>query len=109
MSQSTKEITASEAWEKLRQGETCQIVDVRETDEYSAGHIAGSTSMPLSALDLRQASSVDKDKTLFLLCKAGGRARKAADIFMTSGVQNIAVIDGGILAWIEAGYPVEQG
>lgn len=108
MSVAINVITASDAWEKLCKGEPCQIVDVREPSEYSAEHIIGSTSLPLSILDPEKTSSLDRSKNIFLLCRAGGRARKAADILAESGLQNIAVIDGGIQAWIAAGCPVEH-
>jgi rhodanese-related sulfurtransferase len=106
MTAEVKEIDVRQAWEKLRTHQACQIIDVRESDEYANKHVAGSLSMPLSSLN-KQLASIDANKEILLLCGLGKRAHKAAEIFIESGITNVEVIDGGLKAWVEAGCPTE--
>ncbi len=84
----------------------CNIVDVRETHEYEAVRISNSILVPLSTFN---ENLVNKKSTNYFLCGIGKRALKAAEYLETLGYKNLYVIDGGIKAWIEAGYPVECG
>ena len=89
-------------------GKKCCIVDVREIPEYQSVRISGSTLIPLSSFD-QNVNKVDKNSSNYFLCGVGKRALKAAEYLETLGYKNLYVIEGGIKAWIEAGYPVECG
>ncbi len=66
------------------------LIDVREVNEYSSGHIPEAVNVPLSTLNSRIAKVVpDHDKTLFVYCLSGARSRKAADILKTMGYGKI--------------------
>ena len=86
----------------------CQIVDVRESFEYQAVRIPGSTLVPLSEFEEKK-NLIDRNCSSHFLCGVGKRALKAAEYLESLGYKDLYVIDGGIKAWIEAGYPVEQG
>ena len=84
------------------------IIDVREPDEYAAGHIEGAVSLPRGVLefkiaDLPAVSSADTD--ILLYCKTGDRAALAAQSLETLGYKNVVSIAGGYDAWTEAGKP----
>lgn len=85
-----------------------QIIDVREIPEYQSVRIKGSKLLPLSCFTER-IKEVDKATSAYFLCGVGKRALKAAEYLESLGYKNLYVIDGGIKAWIEAGFPVESG
>jgi len=83
------------------------FVDVRSTEEYSAGHVPGSKHIPLHTLPLR-AAEIPGDKPVYLICHAGGRSAQAAMFLaQNQGLRNLINVEGGTAAWIAAGYPVE--
>ncbi len=86
----------------------CCLIDVREFPEYQSARISNSVLVPLSNFE-NQINEIDKNSSNYFLCGVGRRALKAAEYLETLGYKNLYVIDGGIKAWIEAGYPVECG
>ena len=101
-------VSIEQILKKLNKKQDCQIIDVREQHEYEKVHIKGAKLIPLSEFDQKY-QSIDKNKPIYLHCGVGGRATKAAEFLLACGYKNLFVIDGGIKAWIEAGYPVECG
>lgn len=77
------------------------LVDVREADEFRAGHIPGAVNAPLSRI---ADAAFPKDKPLFLYCLRGSRSRQAAAILKRSGYQVRSI--GGISAYRG---PIEKG
>jgi len=88
------------------------VIDVRTPVEFAEVHVPQARNEPLDQLDPRslvEAGQVSKDQSVYLLCRSGGRAAKAAQTFLTAGIENPVVVEGGTLAWIEAGLPVTRG
>jgi rhodanese-related sulfurtransferase len=82
------------------------LVDVREAGEYAHAHIDGALPMPLSAFD-PAAVAPPAGKTLIIHCRSGVRCGIAADALRAAGYAGpIGRMAGGIIAWIEAGFPV---
>jgi len=79
------------------------LVDVREADEFEAGHAAGAISIPLSELNERY-SELDKDMEIYCICKSGGRSGQAAGALVDAGYDVTNVI-GGTLDWYGEGLP----
>ena len=81
------------------------LVDVREQDEWDAGHAPQAVHVPLSELAAR-AGEVPTDRPVSIICKAGGRSAQATAHLLGQGsqVRNVA---GGMLAWQQAGLPME--
>ncbi len=73
------------------------LVDVREQDEYKAGHIPGAVNYPLSTLDKTELHW-PKDAVLYVYCLAGTRSRKAVGYLQSQGYTNVKNI-GGIHAY----------
>ncbi|MBW1841062.1 MAG: sulfurtransferase [Deltaproteobacteria bacterium] len=76
------------------------LVDVRQPDEYQAGHIPGSLFIPLSKLIFRF-SDLPRDKEMVFYCHSGGRSMAAASMVSEEGITNQKIynLEGGILAW----------
>lgn len=85
--------------EEYKGTEGALLIDVREANEYSSGHIPEAVNVPLSTLNTSITKVVpDQDKTLFVYCLSGARSRKAADILKTMGYGKVKNI-GGINAY----------
>ncbi len=81
------------------------LLDVREPDEWQAGHIADSQHIPLGQLRERL-GEVPKDKTILAVCRSGNRSDSAARGLRTLGYE-VENLDGGVTAWKRAGLPLE--
>jgi len=85
------------------------IVDVREADEYAAGHLAGAINIPRGLLEFKLSGNPalePRDLNVVLYCKTSGRAALAAVAMQSMGYLNVASIAGGFDAWVAAGKPV---
>jgi rhodanese-related sulfurtransferase len=102
---SITEISVSELKSLLDQG--CLVIDVRETDEYVAGHVLGAVSVPLSVLTENVGAFPD-DVTTYVICQVGGRSMRACEYLEGFGKQVVNVA-GGTGAWIAAGNVVVSG
>lgn len=91
----------------LRGREDVVILDVREQDEWDAGHIPGALFIPMSEIQGRL-SEVPKDKTVIVQCRSGNRSSQVTDYLVQQGFTNVHNMAGGIKAWESAGLPVEQ-
>lgn len=83
------------------------LVDVRESDEYAAGHVPGAQLMPLGVVPVRL-HELPKDRPVYVICEAGGRSAQAAQLMNRAGIDARSVV-GGTGAWIRSGRPVETG
>ena len=103
-----KKATVNEVNKMLGTGGECQVIDVREYSEFSSERIADAQLMPLSNFEKHEAE-IDHSKPVYLMCRSGNRARQAAERLAKKGFSDVHVIEGGMLAWTEAGLPVEKG
>lgn len=89
-------------------GDTDRIMlDVREDDEWSTGHVRGATHIPLGDIPARL-DEIDLDAQLFVICHSSGRSFRVLQYLQQMGYEGTCV-RGGMLAWIEHGKPVESG
>ena len=85
------------------------IVDVREEDEWNAGHIAGAVHIPLKQLETRLPELQQyKDKTIITQCRSGKRSADALEVLKSAGFTNVYSMDGGIMAWSKDGLTMQQ-
>jgi rhodanese-related sulfurtransferase len=94
---------------KQQAGENVFVLDVREPDEFKAGHIEGAVNVPIRTL----AQSLDKlpgDKStpIAIVCKSGIRAAYATMTLKLLGYSNVKDVIGGMLAWEKDGLPVTK-
>ena len=102
------EITIDEFKKVLESSNNCQVIDVREQPEFDFVRIPGAKLLPLSEIETKHIL-IDKNNKAYIHCGVGKRAEKAALYLESLGYKNLCIINGGIKAWIEAGYPVESG
>ena len=81
------------------------IVDVRKSDEFSAGHLRDSKNIPIDDLDKR-VGELDKSHPVLVVCQSGVRASRAAAEFRRVGFSEVYILDGGITEWRSQGLPV---
>ncbi len=105
-----KECTIAEVKAKLDRGEMFYLIDVREDHEFAKDHVTGARHLGRGIIE-RDIETVipDKQAEIILYCCGGFRSALAADSLRRMGYANVVSMDGGIRAWREAGYPMEQG
>lgn len=101
-----REVTVSELAALLRAGDA-RVVDVREPEEFSAGHIPGAINMPLSQFRPSQLPDPG-DKLIVLNCAAGRRSAMALDKCAAARAEIVTHLAGGFDAWRAAQFPVEH-
>ena len=85
------------------------VVDVRTPGEFETAHISGAINIPLDQVDAHLRRIVaDAGGRLILVCQSGGRAQQAATKLAAAGLDDVAVMDGGMNAWVASGGTVEQ-
>jgi rhodanese-related sulfurtransferase len=83
------------------------VIDVRTPVEFAEVHVPSARNVPLD--ELKPGSlQLQKNQPVYLLCRSGQRAAKAAEKFTKEGFLKPIVVEGGTLAWIEAGLPVTR-
>lgn len=83
------------------------IIDVREDNEYSEGHIINSIHIPLSSLKTRL-NSIEKHKSqkVIVACRSGHRSSQACATLKKDGFEQVFNLSGGIMAWESASLPL---
>lgn len=104
------ECTVSELKKKLDAKENIQFIDCREAEEWNEANIPGSTLLPLSEFEAKYESVLkDKNAKIVIHCRSGKRSMNACMFLLSKGYSNLTNVEGGILRWIDAGYPVKNG
>ena len=84
------------------------ILDVRQPDEWAAGHIPDATLIPLGDLASR-VSEVPKDRQVVVVCRSGNRSATGRDVLLGAGYPAVTSMAGGMNDWTATGYPTESG
>jgi rhodanese-related sulfurtransferase len=79
------------------------LIDVRDADEWAAGHLDGSRSVPLDQLRADPDHELPADATLVFICAKGARSLTAAKLAERLGHETVYSVDGGTLACARAG------
>jgi rhodanese-related sulfurtransferase len=102
-----REINLQEAEEAIQQADV--LIDVREADEFAAGHLPGAVLVPRGLLEFKLSGTPalsGRDLNVVLYCKTSGRAALAAQTMHSMGYLNVSSIAGGFDAWVAAGKAV---
>ena len=105
----THEIAITQAEDAIRSADV--LIDVREADEYAAGHLPGAVHMSRGLLEFKISGSPElaaRDLNIVLYCKTSGRAALAAVQLQSMGYLKVSSIAGGFDAWVAAGKPVAK-
>jgi len=102
----THEVSVADTLKRTKNGAT--LIDVREDNEFAAGHAAGAEHMGRGIIerDIRS-KHPDKGEELILYCGGGFRSALSAVNLQKMGYTNVWSMDGGWKAWKESGAPVE--
>lgn len=85
-----------------------QLIDVREPDEFAAGHAKGAINIPLSQLPER-AEEINTDRTTYVICELGGRSAQACSYLTQHLDKDVFInVDGGTEAWRNDGLKMES-
>ena len=95
-------VGAEEAARRVDEGAV--LLDVREPDEWHAGHAPDAVHVPLAAL-AASVGQLDKDRPIVAVCRVGGRSERAASVLLQRGYDAVNLA-GGLQAWQAAGMPI---
>ena len=104
-----KEIDIEGYRRMMKSGEPHMLVDVREDNEWTAGHAAGAVHLGKGIIERDIEARVPELNTeLVLYCGGGFRSALAADNLQKMGYTNVISMDGGIRDWREKGFPLKK-
>lgn len=85
--------------EEFRAGyRKAQLIDVREPNEFDAGHVVGARNIPLSQMKMRL-KEIRPDKPVYLYCQSGARSGRAAQLLYKKGYKDLSHLQGGFKKW----------
>ena len=104
----TGSLTAQGAVQLINR-ERAVVVDVREPEEFAAGHVTGAKNVPLDQLEQKLPATVkNKSLPLLLVCATGARAQRAVATARKLGYEQAQAVAGGLKSWKDANLPVEK-
>lgn len=91
--------------QQLREREGVPLVDVREPDEFAAGHVPGAVNLPMSSLG----EHLDElpEGPFDVICQLGGRSARVVEALTARGL-DATNVEGGTSAWADAGFETER-
>lgn len=115
----TRALSPADTSHAVASGEVQLVIDVREPQEFQAEHVAGAVNIPRGILELSAdpespvadaTLNAERASRIVVYCTKGPGARSllAARTLMSMGYDNVEVLDGGLIAWVEAGLPVQR-
>lgn len=103
-----REVSVAEAVQLINRKDAL-VIDVRDTGEYEAGHIAGARHVPEKQLAERfKELEKFKDRPLIVACRSGTRSAAVVPVLRGAGFNAAVNLGGGLSAWEQAGMPLEK-
>jgi rhodanese-related sulfurtransferase len=104
-----KKVSAADVKAAIDKKEKAVLLDVRDPNEYAAGHLPGAINVSRGTLEFNIWDKVtDKDAKIYVYCKTAGRSAFATKTLNELGYKNAVLMDAHLEDWIKAGYPVER-
>ena len=104
-----REVTVDETRQRMGSDNEVRLIDVREDNEWEAGHAAGSAHLGKGIIERDiEATVPDKATEVILYCGGGYRSALAADVLQQMGYRNVFSMAGGWKAWKDSGAPIES-
>ncbi|MEV7693662.1 rhodanese-like domain-containing protein [Microbacterium sp. NPDC089189] len=91
--------------QQLRERQDVPLIDVREVEEFAAGHVPGAVNLPMSTIG-EQLDTLPEGP-FDVICQVGGRSARVVQALEARG-HDATNVDGGTGAWAEAGFPLER-
>lgn len=94
---------------KLIAEKKATVLDIRTSEEFKEGHIAGAVNIDFNADGFaKKIEALDKSKTYIVHCQGGGRSGRSMPVFDEAKFKNILHLQSGFKGWQSAGKPVEK-
>ena len=104
-----REVTVLETQKRTAENPAAKLIDVREDNEWQAGHAAGAVHLGKGIIERDIEEKVpDKTTEIILYCGGGYRSALAADVLQRMGYTNVFSMTGGWRAWKESGGKIES-
>jgi rhodanese-related sulfurtransferase len=84
------------------------LLDVREDDEWTAGHAPHAVHLPMQEIPTRM-GEIPQDQTVVVTCRAGGRSAQVTAYLRAQGYDEVSNLAGGMQAWSAAGRALTCG
>ena len=109
--QTIETISPKALFQRIQEGESVEIIDVRTPAEFRSWHANPSRLVPLDALDcdkIMAGRNGNAGAPLYVMCKSGMRSSQACKKFVEANHDCVVLIEGGLEAWEREGLPVER-
>lgn len=106
--QGFRQVAASAVIEMKKRGDDVTFVDVRDQHEWNLFRIGGAVHIPLARLRDEAPRRLQPTRTVLLYCARGGRAATAAATLAELGFADVLSMEGGLMAWVNAGGSLEE-
>ena len=107
---STQTITPKSLYDLISKGNSVHLVDVRTPAEFQEIHVDVAKNVPLDRLDPATLGlDPQSNEPLYVICRSGARGSQACQSLLRSGLSNVVNVEGGTMAWAQAGLPVIRG
>jgi rhodanese-related sulfurtransferase len=104
-----KNVSSEEFKAGIEKDKNAILIDLRTTDEINRGFIKGSVQLDFLAKDAeKQIDKLDKNKTYYVYCAAGGRSSDAADYMEKHGFKKVINLEKGFGDWAKKGFAIEK-
>ena len=100
-------ISVEEGREMLNGDNNVSVVDVRQPGEYALGRLPDSTLIPVASVFARR-EELPRDKDVIFVCSVGQRSALACEMAAAAGLTRLYNLEGGLEAWLKAGFPIEK-
>lgn len=101
-------VPAQEAYDQLTADSEAVLLDIRTPEEFAEARVPGAVNIDFYAPDFAdQLAELDLDGSYVVYCRSGSRSAEAMPIFEDLGFTAVTEVDGGIVAWNQAGLPIE--
>lgn len=105
-------ISAADFSNLVKAGASIDIIDVRTPAEFREVHITMARNQPLDRLDpkaIQASRNGSADQPLYVVCRSGARGSQACEKFIAAGFPNVINVQGGTMACVSEGVPVDRG
>ena len=104
-------ISPKQLSDALQAGKSIELIDVRTPVEFREVHVDFARNVPLDQLNAAHiaAGRNGLSEPLYVICRSGNRAKQACEKLVAAGDTNVVNVEGGTLAWEQAGLPVTRG
>jgi rhodanese-related sulfurtransferase len=107
---STQTITPKSLYDLISKGNSVHLVDVRTSAEFQEIHVDVAKNVPLDRLDPAALGlDAQSHQPLYVICRSGARGSQACQSLLRAGLPNVVNVEGGTMAWAQAGLPVIRG